>query len=82
MANVKSKNPTKTEIAAACRLYDRRLKASGATWHLELVLTREGDEKVLGTIAQYKNRGELTPGMRRAVLAAAREALKVVGGQR
>ena len=79
MSNVKSKNPTKAEIGAGCRRYDRRLKASGATWHLELVLSREGEEKVLATIAQYKNRNEFTPEMRRGVVAAARA---VLGGGR
>jgi len=79
MSNAKSKNPTKAEIAEGCRRYDRRLKASGATWHLELVLSREGEEKVLATIAQYKNRNEFTPYMRRGVVAAARA---VLGGGR
>jgi hypothetical protein len=72
MANAKSENPTKTEIAAACRLYDRTMKAAGATWNLKLVLDREGEQTAFGTIARYRNRTEFTPDMRRTVLAAAR----------
>jgi hypothetical protein len=75
MSNAKSKNPTKAEIAEGCRRYDRRLKASGATWHLELVLSREGEERVLATVAQYKNLREFTPEMRRKVAQAARLAV-------
>jgi len=82
MSSVKSKNPTKAEIAAGCRRYDRRLKASGATWHLELVLSREGEEKVLATIAQYKNLGEFTPDMRRMVVEAVRAVLAGIGTER
>ena len=75
MSSTKPRKPTKAEIEAGCRRYDRRLKASGATWHLELVLTQEGDEKVLATLAQYKNLKEITPNMRRKVVGAARAAL-------
>jgi hypothetical protein len=79
MSNMKAEKDTKTEIAAACRLYDRRMKASGATWNLKLVLDREGEQTAFGTIARYRNRTEFTPDMRRTVVAAARTALKSGG---
>jgi len=79
MSSTKSKKATKAEISAENRRDDRWLKSEGATWNLELVLTREGDEKVLATLAQYKNLNEFTPDMRRAVLAAARAVLAGMG---
>jgi hypothetical protein len=79
MSSTKSKKATKAEIAADSRRNDRWLKSEGATWNLELVLTREGDERDLATLAQYKNLNEFTPDMRRAVLAAARAVLAGMG---
>jgi hypothetical protein len=78
MANTGSRKPTKAEIAAA-REYDRRLNDEGAIWNLELVLSREGEEDILATLAQYKNRKQFTPDMRRAVVGAVRVVLAGMG---
>jgi hypothetical protein len=78
-AEIAAENRRKAEIAAENRRDDRWLKSEGATWNLELVLTREGDERVLATLAKYKNLNEFTPDMRRAVLAAARAVLAGIG---
>ena len=52
------------------------MKARGETWDLQLVLSRAGEEDVLATLARFERRREFTPAMRRAVMAAARKAVR------
>jgi hypothetical protein len=67
--------PTKAEMRAATRIHQRRMEAAGETWDLQIVLSGDGEQDVLATLAKFKKRGHLKPDIRRRVIEAARAAI-------
>jgi hypothetical protein len=68
-------------MAIRKRTEDAR-KAIGATWDLELVLSRDGEQCPLATLARFEKRNEFTPELRREVTRAVRLAVISYGPKR